>query len=61
MPVGIDKVHPLLRSIASCRAVEEGIGTGKGLVKKADEVVLHRSLKLCVVSELPIHGFELIS
>lgn len=61
MPVGIDKVHPLLRSIASCRTVEESIGAGRGLLKETDEIVLHRSFELCVISELPVHGFELAS
>ena len=61
MPVGINKVHPLLGAVASCGAVEEGIGTGECLVKKTDEVVLHSSLKLGVVTELAVHSFELVS
>ena len=61
MPVGIDKVNPLLRTIASGRAVKKGISTRKRLIKEAYEVVLHGSLKLGVVTELTVHGFELAS
>ena len=60
MPVGIDKVAPLLRTIASGRAAKKGIGTRKRLIKEAYEVVLHGSLKLGVVTKLPVHCFELV-
>ena len=61
MPVGVDKVYPLLRAIASCGTVKEVVGTGEGLVKQADEVVLHGGLQLHVIPELPIQCFQLAS
>ena len=61
MPVGVDKVHPLLAAVTASGAVEEVVGSRKGLIKKRNEVILHGGLLLHVEAELPVHGFQLVS
>lgn len=38
MPVGVDKIHPFLAAVRAGRAVEEAVGSRKGLVQKGNEV-----------------------
>ena len=61
MPVGVEKVHPLLAAVTASRAFEEVVGSRKGLVKKRNEVVLHGGLLLHVEAEFPVHSFQLVS
>ena len=61
MPVGVDKIDPLLAAVAAGGAVEETVGSRKGLVKKRDEIVLHGCLLIDVEAELPVHGFQLVA
>lgn len=60
MPVGVDKINPLLAAVAAGGAVEETVDAGKGLVKKRDEIVLHGGLLIRVKAELPVHGLQLV-
>ena len=57
MPVGIDKIHPLLAAIAARGAVKEVISARIGLVKEGNEVVFHGGFLFHIEAELPIHGF----
>ena len=57
-PVCIDKVHPILAAIATGGAVEKAVGTGKGQVKKGDEIVFHGGLLIRVEVELPVVVFS---
>ena len=61
MPVGVDKIDPLLAAVAAGGAVEEIVGSREGLVKKRDEIVLHGGLLIGVEAELPVHGFQLVA
>ena len=61
MPVGVNKIDPLLAAVAAGGAVEETVGSREGLVKKRDEIVLHGCLLIDVEAELPVHGFQLVA
>ena len=61
MPVGADKIHPLLAAVAAGGAVKEVVGARKGLVEKRNEIILHRGLLIHVEAKLSVHGFQLVS
>ena len=61
MPVGIDKVYPFLAAVTAGRTVKEVVGTGIGLIQKANEVVFHGSFLIHIETELTVHCFELVA
>lgn len=61
MPVSRCKINPFLAVVTTCKAVKVSINTGIGLVKDANEIILHGCLMLHVEAKLTVHGFELIA
>ncbi len=61
MPVGGCKINPFLAAVTACRTVKVSINARIGLVKDADEVILHGCLVLHIKAELTVHGFKLIA
>ena len=61
MPVSGCKINPFLAAVTTCRAVKVSINARIGLIKDADEVILHGRLVLHIKVELTVHGFKLIA
>ena len=61
MPVSGCKINPFLAAVTSGWAVKVSINARIGLIKDANEIILHSRLVFHVEAKLTVHGFKLIA
>ena len=61
MPVGGCKINPFLAAVTAYGTVKVSINARIGLIKDANEIILHSRLVFHVEAKLTVHGFKLIA